>query len=78
MSNLFDLSPDEFLFTLDEFGYEPARRQELIEGYNTAFAAGLYASPRLADRGPRACWFRPSFRRRFLGCHSLVSCASPL
>ena len=45
MSNLFDLSPDEFLFTLDEFVYEPARRQELIEGYNTALRQGFTQAP---------------------------------
>jgi len=45
MSNLFDLSPDDFLFTLDEFVYEPARRQELIEGYNTALRQGFTQAP---------------------------------
>jgi hypothetical protein len=39
MSNLFDLSPEEFSFYLDEGRYAPERRRELIEGYNAAFAA---------------------------------------
>jgi hypothetical protein len=33
MANLLDLSPDEFLFTLQEFGYSPERRDELIRQY---------------------------------------------
>lgn len=39
MSNLFDLPPEEFSFYLEEGRYTPERRRELIEGYNTAFAA---------------------------------------
>jgi len=33
MANLLDLSPDEFMFTLQEFGYAPERRDELIRQY---------------------------------------------
>jgi hypothetical protein len=33
MANLLDLSPDEFMFTLNEFGYSPERRDELIRQY---------------------------------------------
>jgi hypothetical protein len=50
MSNLFDLPPEEFLFTLDEFGYAPERRRELIEGYNAAFAARNARPPVPEDR----------------------------
>jgi hypothetical protein len=50
MSNLFDLPPEEFLFTLDEFGYAPDRRRELIEGYNAAFAARNARPPVPEDR----------------------------
>lgn len=42
MANLLDLSPDEFLFTLQEFGYAPERRDELIRQYrehNSVFGA---------------------------------------
>jgi hypothetical protein len=42
MANLLDLSPDEFMFTLQEFGYAPDRRDELIRQYrehNSVFGA---------------------------------------
>jgi hypothetical protein len=42
MANLLDLSPDEFMFTLQEFGYAPERRDELIRQYrehNSVFGA---------------------------------------
>lgn len=42
MANLLDLSPDEFMFTLQEFGYSPERRDELIRQYrehNSVFGA---------------------------------------
>ena len=42
MANLLDLSPDEFMFTLQEFGYSPDRRDELIRQYrehNSVFGA---------------------------------------